>query len=296
MAGAHHSIGNAYASIYEVDRAIDHLKSGLEIAGKVGSTWWMGNNAATLATAYLIANDLVNAEAVIRAWLPSGSRPLTIAERRLVQASGRLALAQGDCAGALRIADSLIESAPRTQEDQLIPGALHLKGDALLALGRVEEAQSALEPAREEAERRSALILLSQVCTSLARLYATTKQTVLEESRTSQTRECINSIAAYIEDASLQETFLRTALQQLPQETPPAAHAPEPKVTYPFGLTAREVQVLKLVAEGRGNRQIAEELSLSEKTVENHLTSIFAKSGTNNRSGATAFAFRHGLA
>ena len=54
--------------------------------------------------------------------------------------------------------------------------------------------------------------------------------------------------------------------------------------------------MLKLVAEGKGNRQIAEELSLSEKTVENHLTSIFTKSGTNNRSGATAFAFRHGLA
>ena len=54
--------------------------------------------------------------------------------------------------------------------------------------------------------------------------------------------------------------------------------------------------MLKLVSEGKGNRQIAKELSLSEKTVENHLTSIFAKSGTNNRSGATAFAFRNGLA
>jgi DNA-binding NarL/FixJ family response regulator len=53
--------------------------------------------------------------------------------------------------------------------------------------------------------------------------------------------------------------------------------------------------VLRLVAAGKSNRQIADELFLSEKTVANHLTSIIMKTGAQNRSGATAFAHRHAL-
>jgi DNA-binding CsgD family transcriptional regulator len=62
------------------------------------------------------------------------------------------------------------------------------------------------------------------------------------------------------------------------------------------GLSDRELDVLRLVAQGRTNREIAEELSLSEHTVARHLTHIFTKSGVENRAGAAAFALRHGLA
>ncbi len=64
----------------------------------------------------------------------------------------------------------------------------------------------------------------------------------------------------------------------------------------PANLTQREVEVLKLVAEGRSNGQIAQVLGLSEKTVTNHLTHIFNKTICDNRAAATAFAIRHGLA
>ncbi len=64
----------------------------------------------------------------------------------------------------------------------------------------------------------------------------------------------------------------------------------------PAGLSAREVEVLRLVATGRSNREIASDLVLSEKTVENHLTRIYAKIGAENRAAAAAFAIRHGLA
>jgi DNA-binding CsgD family transcriptional regulator len=63
----------------------------------------------------------------------------------------------------------------------------------------------------------------------------------------------------------------------------------------PANLTQREVAVLKLVAQGKSNRQIAQELGLSEKTVTNHLTHIFNKMACDNRAAATAFAVRHGL-
>ena len=64
----------------------------------------------------------------------------------------------------------------------------------------------------------------------------------------------------------------------------------------PANLTQREAAVLKLVAKGKSNGQIAQELGLSEKTVTNHLTHIFNKTACDNRVAATTFAIHHGLA
>ena len=66
--------------------------------------------------------------------------------------------------------------------------------------------------------------------------------------------------------------------------------------TYPAGLTAREVEVLRLVAAGLTSGEIARELKISEKTVAHHLTHIFNKTSSENRAAAVAFAIRHGLA
>jgi DNA-binding NarL/FixJ family response regulator len=61
------------------------------------------------------------------------------------------------------------------------------------------------------------------------------------------------------------------------------------------GLSARELQVLRLVAAGKSNRAIAADLVISEHTVARHVQNIFAKLGISSRSAATAFAFEHGL-
>jgi DNA-binding CsgD family transcriptional regulator len=71
---------------------------------------------------------------------------------------------------------------------------------------------------------------------------------------------------------------------------PTPAPAPEDS-----GLSPREVQVLRLVASGRSNRDIASQLDISEKTVARHLSNIFDKLDVGNRSAAAAYAFRHGL-
>jgi ATP/maltotriose-dependent transcriptional regulator MalT len=64
---------------------------------------------------------------------------------------------------------------------------------------------------------------------------------------------------------------------------------------YPAGLSGREVEVLRLVASGRSNGQIADELVLSEKTVARHLSNIFAKLDVGSRTAAAAYAFEHHL-
>ena len=64
----------------------------------------------------------------------------------------------------------------------------------------------------------------------------------------------------------------------------------------PRGLTPREAEVLRLVAAGKTNRDIAADLVISEHTVARHLQNMFAKLGVSSRSAATAFAFEHDLA
>ncbi|MGH7501636.1 MAG: LuxR C-terminal-related transcriptional regulator [Longimicrobiales bacterium] len=61
------------------------------------------------------------------------------------------------------------------------------------------------------------------------------------------------------------------------------------------GLTTREVQVLRLVAAGKTNRAIANDLFISEKTVARHVSNIFTKLDLSSRSAATAYAYEHGL-
>ena len=79
------------------------------------------------------------------------------------------------------------------------------------------------------------------------------------------------------------------ALQQKAGSQP--ARTPE----YPCGLTEREVEVLRLVASGRSNAEIAGELVLSVRTVERHISNIYGKTGSGGRADATAFAFTSGL-
>jgi class 3 adenylate cyclase/DNA-binding CsgD family transcriptional regulator/tetratricopeptide (TPR) repeat protein len=65
---------------------------------------------------------------------------------------------------------------------------------------------------------------------------------------------------------------------------------------WPDGLTEREVEVLRLVADGHSNRAIADSLYLSERTVERHVSNIYNKIGVGSRTAAAAYVFRKGLA
>ena len=78
----------------------------------------------------------------------------------------------------------------------------------------------------------------------------------------------------------------------LERETAPEQAAPEP---YPSGLSAREAEVLRLVATGLSNAEVAEKVFLSPRTVGWHLGSIYRKLGLHSRTEATRFAAEHDL-
>jgi DNA-binding NarL/FixJ family response regulator len=74
-----------------------------------------------------------------------------------------------------------------------------------------------------------------------------------------------------------------------------AGHRTRRRRELPAGLTAREVEVLRLLTRGLSNRDIAEKLTISRKTAGSHIEHIYTKTGVRNRAGASLFAMRHGL-
>jgi DNA-binding NarL/FixJ family response regulator len=85
-----------------------------------------------------------------------------------------------------------------------------------------------------------------------------------------------------------------TAPEQLPT-SPDLTTAEKGRPPYPDDLTAREVEVLRLVAQGLTDAQVAEQLVISPRTVSTHLTSIYSKIQVSSRSAATRYALEKKL-
>ena len=109
-----------------------------------------------------------------------------------------------------------------------------------------------------------------------------------------QAREMVDQIIKSLSGSSLQEIFLASQwmkqLEKFEQNRPPQEPA------YPAGLTRREVEVLKLVARGATNQEVADILHISARTVNTHMTNILNKLGLDNRTAASVFAIQHKLA
>ena len=76
-----------------------------------------------------------------------------------------------------------------------------------------------------------------------------------------------------------------------------AGHAParRARARAPGGLTARELEVLLLVARGASSRDVARQLVIADKTARNHIERIYTKLGVSTRAEASLYAMRHGL-
>jgi ATP/maltotriose-dependent transcriptional regulator MalT len=98
--------------------------------------------------------------------------------------------------------------------------------------------------------------------------------------------------SAALELAAAREVFERLAAAPDLARIEPLADRTAPDS---YGLSGRELEVLRLVAAGKTNREIASDLVLSEHTVARHVQNIFAKLGVTSRTAATAFAFQHKL-
>jgi DNA-binding NarL/FixJ family response regulator len=91
------------------------------------------------------------------------------------------------------------------------------------------------------------------------------------------------------------ETHLDPEVQRRLVESVIAPASEPVSAVLPDGLTAREIEVLTLIAEGLSNHEIAARLVVSVATVKTHVNRIFAKTGARDRAQAVMYAYRHGL-
>jgi DNA-binding CsgD family transcriptional regulator/tetratricopeptide (TPR) repeat protein len=290
------NIGAIFLLLLSPAQASSEIEAGLVLAREMGSANFATQLAASLAVACIALHDLSAAEAVLSAVLPREQVPRSNAERHAALSWGELAIAQEAPEVGLRIAEHLLETAPGKRPGeplQLIPHLLKLKGDALAALGREEDALAALEGAKRGALIREEPAVLWTICRSLARLHRSLHHEDGVRQEVAAAQRVIEAMGATLDDAAERERFIHAALSSLPKTK---ILSPREAAKRAFrGLTARERQVAALVAEGKTSREIAARLVVSERTAEVHVGNILGKLGFTSRAQIAAWAVEHGL-
>ncbi len=210
--------------------------------------------------------------AIQRARAETRDRPERAA---LLPAVVEIALAAGDVEAAGSACLELEEVAADYDAGLLNAAVLYAKGavdlaggdpePALVLLRRASQAWQELDAPYEAARAR---VLIAQACLALG-----------------------DDEAAMMEREAARGVF--ATLGAAPDVASIDAQAGRAGSRQPHGLTARELEVLKLVASGQTNKSIAAKLVLSERTVERHVSNIFAKLDVSSRAAATAFAYEH---
>jgi ATP/maltotriose-dependent transcriptional regulator MalT len=199
------------------------------------------------------------------------------ARARMLAAAVDILLAAGDVEHARAAATELSTIASAIGASLLNAASAQATGAVLLAEGDVEDAATWLCQASEiwrdlemPYEEGHTCLLMARVC----------------ERRGDQEGQRLDVEAARRLFEQLNAEFCLARIGEQPNRgrSEPAG-----------SLSEREAQVLRLIASGKTNRHIAEELFISEKTVARHVSNIFDKLGVSNRSAATAWAYEHNL-
>jgi ATP/maltotriose-dependent transcriptional regulator MalT len=200
-----------------------------------------------------------------------------ISRARLLPAAVEILLAADDVAAARTASAELSEIALAFDAPLLAAASAHATGAVFMADGGIERAALALR----------------QACETWREL-----EMPYEEAQTRLLLAAVSDKRGDQDGRRLEIEAARRIFTQLRAEPCLARIAEEPKhgSDQRIGpLSAREAQVLRLLAAGKTNRAIADQLFISEKTVARHVSNIFDKLGVSSRTGATAWAFQHDL-
>lgn len=195
---------------------------------------------------------------------------------RLLPAAVEIMLAMGDIEGARVAADELMECARTFQTVGMRAGADQALGTVLLAEGDASRAVIALLAAWQAWRDLDVPYEAARV-----RVQIGLARRLLRDE----------------EAAGMDIEAARTVFEQLgaKPDLERLARLAEPRAEIAHGLSAREREVLHLLAMGKTNVAIASDLVLSTKTVDRHVSNIFTKLGVSSRAAATAYAYRHHL-
>ena len=207
-----------------------------------------------------------------------------LARTRFLPAHVEIMLAAGDPDAARGASEELQETAANLNTDVLTAIAARARGLVELAANRPH---AVLDPVRRAFgiwQQIGAPYLAARARVLLARACLALGDADAAELELECAREVFERLGAAPDIATVD-----ALVAQLDGQESAAA----PSVDH--GLTAREIEVLRLVAKGKTNKAIARELSLSDKTIDRHVSNIFVKVDVSSRAAATAFAYEHKL-
>lgn len=242
---------------------------------------------------------------------------------------GRLALEQGDASMAVELAERYLHRIPRADRVERVCG-LELLVRGRLGAGQVDAAREPARELRAIAAATEAPLLRAAACTAEGLIASAggeheaarrafeeaadcfgaahapfeTARVRVELARalralgfgSSALRETEAALATFIElGAAGEAARARSLMAELAGAAPPQ---PAGRASSDLGLTEREAEILRLIASGLSNRAIADELVLSVRTVERHISNLYGKLGVDGRTAraaVTARAFRLGL-
>jgi len=289
----HWTLGAIYLDMLWLPEARRYLEQALVLAEATGHQFSIRMASSFLAETCVAQGDLARARAVLDAALDPDAPMDTLAARRIWCARVGYALADGAPEPALKIIDALIASAPSRAPGRAIPHLWYLRAMALIAIDRKEQAEAALHEALSAAIAQGLHPLLWRIYSSQARLSVSRRRREEAEAAYTAASAIIADLSAHVPDPLAREAFLSGATAHIPSLTKPtlrraAKHAFD-------GLTAREREVAALVAQGRSNRDIGDQLVVSERTIEKHVENVLAKLAFSSRAQIAAWAVEKDL-
>jgi DNA-binding CsgD family transcriptional regulator len=287
------TLGMIALDLLEPRVAAEQLERALTLGRSIGSAVWALHAASALAVAYLHLHERARAELLLESAVVS-SRPTNgSGQVALLWASGNVALDRRDPAAALRLlAKPGLADGTLTVDRDTVRLAL-LRGEVLIAAGMLDEAEALLVQLRNAARRQEAWAPLWRVHCLLGALWHKTGRFEAAQIEYTAASDLVAALAEELGDTELRAAFLQRATARIPRRYSPASR--RARAARFDGLTRREVEVAQLVARGLSNREIAEELVIGERTVETHVSNIFAKLHVATRDEVAAWVMRKGL-
>ena len=294
-ASNHVFFGYSYKELLALDRAEAHLVKGLALARQVGSSFFIWMGSGMLASVYIGQKRLEEAEALLAdlplEWIPS---LLSVRLARI-----ELADARQDAKRVLQLLDEIpavpivTNAAPGMLSFVQAP-AQKLRAQALLWLDRLDEAEQTLQQTIGQYAKHDLTHGLWQIYLALGKIYLARSSQEQAREMFKVAREQIDMLAPTIDEEALRENFTRRAMARIPKMQP---LSPRQAAKREYGgLTRREREVAAVVAQGTTNQEIADELVVSVKTVEAHITRILSKLGFSSRTQIATWAVEKGLA
>jgi DNA-binding CsgD family transcriptional regulator len=283
-----------------------HALQALALASETGSLFWTRMASGYLATIAVGRHAPIEAEERLRTCLDSvgpldalsQETPITtMSERFLWCAAIELSLERGEAERALVLADRLTSPDLQAAEDRRSLRVLKLRGESLLALSRLPEAEVELVAALTLAEIQAARPMRWRLLLALGRLYHQQGKAMESEQSLGAARGEIEALAATLPDPALREHFTRQAAALFPSPPLRSSQAAPGRDSRGFGgLTSREREVAILIARGESNQAIADTLVVTKRTVETHIGNILFKLGARTRTQIAVWAVESGLA